>query len=271
MSLDYQSPNQGVNAGATVSALLGRMRSFPWMRRHRNAAVPAIIGALGFARGAPASAETVEYTTSDDAGIVADFYPAEGTSREGIVLFHREGSTALEFGALPSALAAQGFHVLVPDLRGHGRSGAEGRSPRAADASPWLRDGPAAIAYLRSVLGQEARIGLVGIGRGAEIAARTIGGSSAGGGALILIDPGVALTGLAVLQPGTGGTDRPVLIVAGREDARARHTARSLYLLRPHRCHLWLLDGGARIVDRLLERADFAVDLAAWVANATAG
>jgi alpha-beta hydrolase superfamily lysophospholipase len=220
--------------------------------------------------GAPAFAETVEYTTSDDARLVADFYPAEGTGREGIVLFHREGSTALEFGALPAALAAQGFHVLVPDLRGHGRSEAEGRSPRATDASPWLRDGPAAIAYLRSVLGMEASIGLVGIGRGAEIAARTIGGSRPGGGALILIDPGVALTGLAVLQPGTG-TERPVLIVAGREDARARNAARSLYLLRPHRCHLWLVDGGARIVDRLLERADFAADLAAWVSNAAAG
>src|SRR5690606_6349502 len=162
-----------------------------------------------------------------------------------------------------------GFHVLTPDLRGHGRSDAEARAPRAADSSPWLRDGAAAVSYLRSLLGAEAPIGLLGIERGAEIAARTMTGSSDPRGALVLLDPSDSLTGLAILQS-TSDARRPVLIIAGRDDARAREAARALFLARPA-SQLWLLDGGARVVDRLLSRADFVDDLASWIAEATAG
>ncbi len=83
----------------------------------------------------------------------------------------------------------------------------------------------------------------------------------------LVLDPEESVAGLPILRP-TSGTSQPVLIIAGREDARAREGARSLFLVRPS-SELWLLDGGARIVDRLLARADFATDLASWITQAT--
>lgn len=249
--VEYQSAKRGVNAAAKFRAV-------------RRILIPGIVGLILLASAA--GAETVTYSTSDDVTITAEFYRGSA-GREAVVLFHRTGSQGKEFGALSSALVAQGFHVLAPDLRGHGRSGTVARAPRAADSSAWLRDGPAAVAYLQSVLGMEVRIVLVGIERGAEIAARTMSGTLNGGTPLVLLDPDGALTGLAILQSASEASGS-VLIVAGREDARARDAARALFLLRPA-SQLWLLDGGARIVDRLLSRADFATDLAAWITNAT--
>ena len=251
MPVEYQSANQGVNAQ-------GKLRAFRFLFLS--------LGILSFL-ASPGRAETVSYSTSDQVSITADFFRGE-QGRGGIVLFHRSGSQSAELAALAQALVARGFSVLVPDLRGHGRSESEPRAPRAADSSPWLRDGPAAVSYLRDLLGERAPIGLVGIERGAEIAARAMTASADPRGPLVLLDPDDSLTGLAILQS-AAEAQRPVLVVAGRDDARAREAARSLFLLRPA-SQLWLLDGGARIVDRLLSRADFADDLAAWIAE-TAG
>jgi alpha-beta hydrolase superfamily lysophospholipase len=249
MPVEYQSAKQGVNA----------------QRKHRAFRFLFLaLGILSFPASA-GRAETVSYSTSDQVSITADFYRGE-EGRGGIVLFHRNGSQSAALDELASALVLRGFHVLAPDLRGHGRSESEPRAPRAADSSPWLRDGPAAVSYLRDLLGPDAPIGLVGIERGAEIAARAMSAGSDPRGALVLLDPDDSLTGLAILQSASDA-QRPVLIVAGRDDPRAREAARALFLLRPT-SQLWLLDGGARIVDRLLSRDDFADDLATWMSEA---
>ena len=126
MARGYQSRKRGVNVRAVRWTFLALIISV---------------------RGAVAAAETVDYRTSDGVEIVADLLvPPE--YHQAMVLFHRDGDDASELAALPAALEAEGFAVLVPDRRGHGRSGAPERPIRQSDNAAWLRDGPAAVAFL---------------------------------------------------------------------------------------------------------------------------
>ncbi|MFS0853872.1 alpha/beta fold hydrolase [Microbacterium sp. 179-I 3D4 NHS] len=67
--------------------------------------------------------ETREFTDAHGIAIVYDVHPATTTPRGAVQLLHGVGEHAGRYGALISALTADGFTVYADDHRGHGRTG----------------------------------------------------------------------------------------------------------------------------------------------------
>lgn len=111
----------------------------------------------------------VRLRTSDGVDLVADHFPADDR-RTGLVLAHgftgHAGNTDVRRIAV--ALHEQGFGVLVPDLRGHGRSA--GFTTAGADE---IHDVAAAAAWLRGA--GYVRVGLVGFSMGGSAVLRYAG------------------------------------------------------------------------------------------------
>lgn len=79
--------------------------------------------------------EVVEFeAASDDFELTAWFYPPKGNERApAALLVHDAGGDKSQLAIYAEKLNAQGFAVLVPDLRGHGESTSEQLSWSAAD------------------------------------------------------------------------------------------------------------------------------------------
>jgi pimeloyl-ACP methyl ester carboxylesterase len=70
-----------------------------------------------------AEPEQVEFTTGDGVQISATYYPGKDSKETvPIVLIHGFGESRASWGDLPLVLQEHGYSVLVPDIRGHGRS-----------------------------------------------------------------------------------------------------------------------------------------------------
>ncbi|WP_161796888.1 alpha/beta fold hydrolase [Devosia soli] len=62
-------------------------------------------------------------------------YPARSPERGAVILVHGLASSGIQFDAEAKRFAAQGYRVLVPDLRGHGETGAPRQPIRIEDYS----------------------------------------------------------------------------------------------------------------------------------------
>lgn len=85
--------------------------------------------------------EDVNFETADGLTLHGWFLPAQGTPRGVIVHFHGNAANVTAHVALVAWLPPAGYHVLMFDYRGYGRS--EGRVNRAGT----VRDGHAAVDY----------------------------------------------------------------------------------------------------------------------------
>ncbi len=177
----------------------------------------------------------------------AENRPATGGVRGpagGILLLHPLGSSRAACTPQAAALVARGFVVLTLDLRGHGASVSEAvpdahafsaRLAENLEASD--RDVRAALTFLaRQTRVGAGRIGMVGAGLGALLAARAVRHAAAGNAAavigarrpaaLVLLSPwGRAETYrdlLAGFDPGS------VLLIAGSQEGAVLATVRAL-------------------------------------------
>ncbi|MFM0741276.1 alpha/beta fold hydrolase [Paraburkholderia xenovorans] len=67
------------------------------------------------------------YTARDDTPLAYRRYPGRrGRARGSVVLIHGSSATGVSMHSLARALAAAGYDVYVPDMRGHGESGSKG-------------------------------------------------------------------------------------------------------------------------------------------------
>ncbi len=90
------------------------------------------------------AAEDVTFRTSDGQTLHGWFLPAEGQPRGVVVHFHGNAANISNHLPLVSWLPQRGYHVLMFDYRGFGRS--TGRPTRAGT----IRDGHAALDYVRT-------------------------------------------------------------------------------------------------------------------------
>jgi haloacetate dehalogenase len=120
-----------------------------------------------------------------DVGGGITLHGRSGGSGPPVLLLHGHPRTHTTWYLVAPALAAAGFSVVCPDLRGYGRSA---KPPTAPDHSPYSKRATAAdaVALMRG-LGHD-RFAVVGHDRGSYVAMR-----------LALDSPG-AVTGLAVLD-----------------------------------------------------------------------
>lgn len=174
---------------------------------------------------APASAATdASLTTKDGVKLHARVEKAAGVKR-GVVLVHMLGRSAEDWAYLSAKLAAADFQVIAPDLRGHGTSTATLKTATDADYPNMVQDIAASLAWLRAQGVTE--VTCVGASIGANLCVQAASADE-GVNSLVLLSPGLNYKGVTSGDALTLYGNRPVLLVASKDDAYA---ARSVTLL----------------------------------------
>jgi esterase/lipase len=174
---------------------------------------------------APASAATdASLTTKDGVKLHARVEKTAGVKR-GVVLVHMLGRTAEDWAYLSAKLAASGFQVVAPDLRGHGTSTATLKVATDADYPKMVQDVAASVAWLRTQGVNE--ITCIGASIGANLCVQAASADE-GVASLILLSPGLNYKGVTSGDALALYGNRPVLLVASKDDA---YSARSVTLL----------------------------------------
>ncbi len=240
--------------------------------RKRGVWAAAILLLLCASRPAVAgTVEQVRFRTGDGLSVVADYYRPEATSSRAALLLADAGATRDAWRPLAEALAARGFHVLAPDLRGQGDSDAPplrrgSADVRGAGQADWWRDGLAAAAFLRARTG-DSLTALAWCGAGAGGAAVVLAASrdAVQPAAFLLLSPD-SLLGRATITPLLAATPAPFLLLAAREDLPTAEAARDLYLRTGTRGMLWELENADRGTRLLVLHPALPADLADWLA-----
>ena len=145
-------------------------------------ALPLLLWALGPVNVQANACQEVTFRTEDRLELVASLYvPRKKNSlAPGALLIHDRGGSRADLDLLAQRMSKQGFAVLVPDLRGHGKSVKDGLDWKALDEKErnnmWSftsRDVEAAAKYLSDRDGvHTANLSMLGLGAGTLLATR---------------------------------------------------------------------------------------------------
>ena len=185
------------------------------------------LAAIVIAGATPAlAADRVSFRAADGTTLSAEFWPASGSNVPAIVLVHMLTRSSHDWDITAERLHQAGFLVLAPDLRGHGDS--SGSFNAAVDLSPLLQDVVAAIGWVKRRPEVAAgRIGLAGASVGASLAIQAAAGDPSVR-SVVLLSPGIDYRGLKSDTAMKKYGDRPVLLVASKNDPYALRSAKAL-------------------------------------------
>jgi len=210
---------------------------------------------LALALAPPALAGQVTFTTADGVTLRGEDF---GYGTRGVVLVHGRTRTSEDWTYFAGKLAERDFHVLIFDLRGHGRSG------------PSDSVGPAMVADVTAALGWLHRRGateitLVGSELGANLAVNAAAPDATVVN-LVLVSPGMNLNGVPVKQPLIDYGDRPLMVVASNEDAYSAKTSRFLSAIATGPKQLTVVESGSgtRLINRDI---DLETQVLGWIAG----
>jgi pimeloyl-ACP methyl ester carboxylesterase len=164
--------------------------------------------------------------TADGWLLPAQVYLPASAVPPGIICLHRLGANRETWAQFARRAQALGYAVIVPDLRGHGGSRRdEGPTPsfREIDARGWksaIADVRAAKQALIEAGASPGDLAIAGEGLGASIAMHhaTLDDSIQ---ALVLVSPQLEAGGIDSEASMVRLAERPVLLVAGEDDAAA--------------------------------------------------
>jgi alpha-beta hydrolase superfamily lysophospholipase len=100
----------------------------------------------------------------------------------GVVIVHGLGDHGLRYTPVAEALAARGYAVAIPDLRGHGESG--GRRGDVGRFSEFAADVAETVSSLRQSIPADLPLGLVGHSMGGLVVMRYLQGEGRFGGGI---------------------------------------------------------------------------------------
>lgn len=173
----------------------------------------------GLLLSATAQAASLSLTTADGAKLVAQ---SEGSGERGVVLLHADGRSSKDWDAVRTKLAANGFHVVAVDLRGHGESG----GPLDDETYPlMIADAAAAATWLRKR--GATTVALVGAELGANLALNAAAADPSVDN-VVMLSPRLSVKGVRVSKALASYGDRPVLFVAGADDDPGVRAAEAL-------------------------------------------
>lgn len=176
------------------------------------------------ALAAPAKVEKVWLRTQDGWNLATGYIAAKSGKKTAILL-HDAGKNRQSFQTFASSLESQGYGYLVLDLRGHGESVNLGRYTSFAkegvdnDYNKMTRDVNAAMEYLSKKRIAEQNIVLIGVGLGANVAAKAASLWPEIGG-VAMINPSVNYRDILPV-PALRVYKGPVFIAAAADDKKA--------------------------------------------------
>lgn len=167
--------------------------------------------------------KAITLNTKDGLEIVADYYePSDAGSNKGAILLHMMPATRESWREFAPQLAERGYHVIAPDLRGHGesQSGSEGyKSFTDEEHQASSQDVEASYKHLREQGVEEFSI--IGASIGANLALEFMA-SHADVKRGVLLSAGLNYKGLETLPLATQlKGDQGVLFVASHDDGRS--------------------------------------------------
>jgi alpha-beta hydrolase superfamily lysophospholipase len=175
---------------------------------------------------AQARTQRVTFRTIDGALLSGSYYEASSKPSRAVILVHMYTRNRRDWDPVATRLAADGIAALTFDLRGHGESTP---APTEAAAAPlaMVKDVVAARQFLgtRSDVAHD-RVGLAGASLGANLSLLEAS-TDPSIRAVVLLSPTLDYRGVRIEQAARK-FNRPVLLVASREDAYAWRTVRDL-------------------------------------------
>jgi alpha-beta hydrolase superfamily lysophospholipase len=173
-----------------------------------------------------AHTQRVTFRTTDGVVLSGSFYDANPKPSRAVILVHMLTRNRRDWEPVAARLSSDGIAALTFDLRGHGESfpapTEEGASPAAM-----VRDVAAARQFLASRFDvAHDRIGLAGASLGANLSLVTAAADPSIR-SLVMLSPTLDNRGVRIEQAARK-YNRPMLLVASREDAYAWRTLRDL-------------------------------------------
>jgi alpha-beta hydrolase superfamily lysophospholipase len=177
-----------------------------------------------------ASTQRVALRTDDGATLAAMWYEPSARPAPAVILVHMLHRSRRDWDSFAHRLAGEGIGVLAVDLRGHGESQRYSMPEPAAESgyAPMALDVRAGRRYLASRTDViQSRIGVAGASIGANLAVIAAAADSSLV-SLALLSPSLDYRGLRIEQAVKKIGNRPILLVAGSDDAYAARSAREL-------------------------------------------
>ena len=209
-----------------------------------------------------AFAGTVRLSTADGKSLSAVSY---GTGEKGVLLIHDAKRDATDWENFADRLSANGFRVLVVDLRGHGGSKAAADPLGDADWLLMVDDIDAGAAWL-SAKGAKS-VSVVGAALGANLALNAASDNESINN-VVMLSPGLNINGVKVGAAISAYGDRPLMLVADKGDAISAKAASLLEAKATGPKRLELVDGGASGHRLLNTVASLEPTLVGWLNGA---
>lgn len=161
-------------------------------------------------------AQKVEFQTSDNVNIVADYYQPNTASGKGVVLAHMMPATKKSWAEFAAKLQAAGYQALAIDLRGHGESGGgDYREFSDAEHQASIRDLEAAAKFLQDK-GVNS-LALAGASIGANLSLQYLA-QNPEIQAAVLLSPGVDYHGIQITPLAAQVAEKNKILFVGAED-----------------------------------------------------
>lgn len=182
--------------------------------------------------------EAVWISTEDGYSVRADYFAPASAPKGAVILLPMLGRDRNDWRDFAAALREDGYAALALDLRGHGETKApEGAPANWKDFAPedfraMARDVAAAHEFLKRE-GREGRgVFIAGASIGANVALLYASKRPEISGA-VLLSPGLDYRGVQIARAMNQYENRPVLLIAARDDEYADTSARYLMDLTP--------------------------------------
>lgn len=179
-----------------------------------------------------AAEEAVSLHTADHLTLKAVHYPAPDP-RASIILIHMLGRDKSDWKNFAQTLQAQGYNALAFDLRGHGESSEQGgrilnwKNFSSKDFKMMIEDVDTAYQWLKQKNGGGKPVFIVGASIGANLALIYASQNPEVKG-VALLSPGMDYRGIRIARYTAQYKDRPLLLVASRDDEYSLVSARYL-------------------------------------------
>lgn len=170
------------------------------------------------------------YATTADGETIAYQYYSAAPGKPAVILLHMLRMDRTSWNDFASALNAKGYHVIVPDLRGHGQSTGNWEDFTKEDFQNMRFDVAAMKSVLQSRQADIGRLGIVGASIGANVAV-TYAAADPDVRTLVLLSPGLEYRG--VHAEGINLVEKPILIVASSEDKYSADSTEALAARNP--------------------------------------